>query len=424
VSSALVSAIALGGLGASLAAAVGQWRRPPAAAVAVVSAAAVLLAGGVSVDVAIREVRDLLPVVGFLVAVLVLAHLAAADGLFDALGDRVGRRAGGNPKRLFGLVFAVAAGTTVVLSLDTTVVLLAPVVLATVARARVRSAPHQLVTVHLANSASLLLPVSNLSNLLAVAATGVGFLRFTALMAAPAVVAVAVEFVVLRLLLRADLAATPDRAAGGPPVSPAGPVTLPRFASTVLAATLGAFVVCGALDIEPVWPAAAGALVLLARAVRGGRAAPSELARASSWDFAVFVLGIAVVVAALAAGPVGSLTGAVLPAGNGFVALLEVAVTAAVLANVVNNLPATLLVLGLLADRTGGVLPVLAALVGLNVGPNLTYQGSLATLLWRRIVPPEDRPGLRTFAVAGLATVPVTLVLAVAALWAVARLVP
>jgi arsenical pump membrane protein len=131
-----------------------------------------------------------------------------------------------------------------------------------------------------------------------------------------------------------------------------------------------------------------------------------------------------VVVAALAAGPVGSLTGAVLPAGNGFVALLEVAVTAAVLANVVNNLPATLLVLGLLADRTGGVLPVFAALVGLNVGPNLTYQGSLATLLWRRIVPPEDRPGLRTFAVAGLATVPVTLVLAVAALWAVARLVP
>lgn len=388
------------------------------------AAVLVLLTGGVGRGVAVAEVRHLLPVVGFLVAVLVLAHLLALDGLFDALGARVGRAGHGNPERLFALVFVLATGTTVVLSLDTTVVLLVPVVLVTIARSRVRAVPYSLTTVHLANSGSLVLPVSNLSNLLVVAATGLGFVRFIALMLAPAAVALGVEFVGLRWLFRRDLTRVrgePDR--GSPDVA-GPPAPVPVFAAVVLGVTLIGFVVCGALGIEPVWPASAGAVLLAVRALRARRTTLRDVVGASSWDFAVFVLGIAVVVAALAAGPVGSLTGAVLPAGNGFVALLEVAVTAAVLANVVNNLPATLLVLGLLADRTGGVLPVLAALVGLNVGPNLTYQGSLATLLWRRIVPPEDRPGLRTFAVAGLATVPVTLVLAVAALWAVARLVP
>lgn len=414
------TAIALVGLAAALAAAVARPRWAPEAAVSAVAAALVLVTGGVGWGVAGREVRDLLPVVGFLVAVLVLAHLLALDGLFDALGARVGRAARGDPVRLFALVFVLAAVTTVVLSLDTTVVLLAPVVLVTVARARVRAAPYSLLTVHLANSGSLLLPVSNLSNLLVVAATGLGFVRFTALMLAPAVVALTVEFVGLRWLFRGELAAAGGQA--GPAdqaVAPDAPV--PVLASVVLGATLLGFVVCGALGIEPVWPAAAGAAVLVVRGLRSRRTTSRDVMTASSWDFAVFVLGIGVVVAALTDGPVGRLVGSVLPTGDGLPALLGIAFVAAVLANLVNNLPATLLLVGLLGGAAlggGGPLPVLAALIGLNVGPNLTYPGSLATLLWRRLVPPDARPGLRQFTVAGLVTVPAAILLSVLTLWA------
>jgi len=429
--------IALVGLAASLAAAVARPRWAPEAAVSAVAAALVLVTGGVGWGVAGAEVRDLLPVVGFLVAVLVLAHLLALDGLFDALGARVGRAARGNPVRLFALVFVLAAATTVVLSLDTTVVLLAPVVLVTVRRARVRASPYSLLTVHLANSGSLLLPVSNLSNLLVVAATGLGFVRFTALMLAPAVVALAVDFVGLRWLFRRELARPAQSADRAEPAGPRGAggaargdggadAPVPVLASVVLGATLLGFVVCGALGIEPVWPAAAGAGVLVVRGLRTGTTSARDVVAASSWDFAVFVLGIGVVVAALTDGPVGRLVGSVLPTGDGLPALLGVAVVAAVLANLVNNLPATLLVVGLLGGATvggGAPLPVLAALIGLNVGPNLTYPGSLATLLWRRLVPADARPGLRQFTVAGLVTVPAGIVLSVLALWAAGSIV-
>jgi arsenical pump membrane protein len=83
------------------------------------------------------------------------------------------------------MVFAVAAGTTAVLSLDATVLLLTPVVLATASRLRTNARPHVYACAHLANSASLLLPVSNLTNLLAFDATGLSFARFAAMMALP-----------------------------------------------------------------------------------------------------------------------------------------------------------------------------------------------------------------------------------------------
>src|SRR5262249_61229771 len=126
------------------------------------------------------------------------------------------------PGRLVGQVFAVAAVTTAVLSLDATVVLLTPVVFATVARLEVRAKPHVYACTHLANSASLLLPVSNLTNLLAFAATGLAFGRFAALMAVPWLAAIGVEYAVFGRFFASDLNTGPVRAGdgGGPPGLP------------------------------------------------------------------------------------------------------------------------------------------------------------------------------------------------------------
>ena len=145
-------------------------------AVAALPAAVLLIAFDVvPLRDAADEVQQLLPVVGFLAAVLVLAQLCDDEGLFRAAGAAMARSADGNTRRLLARVFVIGAVTTAVLSLDATVVLLTPVVLATTRALWVPARPHAYATAHLANTASLLLPVSNLTNLLAFSAAGLSF---------------------------------------------------------------------------------------------------------------------------------------------------------------------------------------------------------------------------------------------------------
>ena len=180
-------------------------------AVAAVPAAALLIAiGALRFDDAADEVTRLLPVVGFLAAVLVLAQLCDDEGLFQAAGVLMARGSAGRPTRLLRHVFVIASVTTAILSLDATVVLLTPVVLATARALRLPARPHTYASAHLANTASLLLPVSNLTNLLAFAGTGLSFTRFTALMTAPWLIAIAAEYAVLRRFFAPDLSASAD----------------------------------------------------------------------------------------------------------------------------------------------------------------------------------------------------------------------
>ena len=105
----------------------------------------------------------------------------------------------------------------------------------------------------------------------------------------------------------------------------------------------------------------------------------------------------------------------VLPAGDTLPALLGIAAIAAVLSNIVNNLPAVLVMLPLVAGS--GPAGVLAVLIGVNIGPNLTYVGSLANLLWRGVVRREMPTGFVEFTRVGLCTVPLSLIASVAGLW-------
>jgi arsenical pump membrane protein len=177
------------------------------------------------------------------------------------------------------------------------------------------------------------------------------------------------------------------------------------FALAVLGLTLAGF-----LLVEPVWAAVAGALVLALRS----RPSPRELAASAEPGFLVFVLGLGVVVAAASDHGLRDAVDSLVPHGAGFPALVAIAVLAAIVANLVNNLPATLILLPALT----GTGPVLAMLVGVNAGPNLSYVGSLATLLWRRVMHAHDEPtDARAFVLLGVRTVPAILVAATAALW-------
>lgn len=387
----------------------------PEAAVAVPAAGIAVLAGLVTPAGAGKEIVALGPTVGFLAAILLLGHLVDVEGVFAWLGSRLATASRGRPQRLLVLVFAAAAGVTAVLSLDATVVLLTPVVLATAVRARLSARPHVHACGHLANSSSTLLPVSNLTNLLAFAASGLSFLGFT-LMVAPWAVGVGVEYAVLRWWFRAELRTPPPDPAT--PGLPASTPAAPRCALTVLTLTLVGFGVASPLGVEPVWVATAGALVLAARALARRALTPWALARAASVPFCLFVLALGVVVAAVGADGLTAALRAFTPDTPTLAGLLAVAGLAAVLANVLNNLPATLVLLAVLGPGAPPGL-VLAVLLGVNIGPNLTYVGSLATLLWRQVLGPDHRPRLGEFTVLGLITVPPALAGATVALWLV-----
>lgn len=380
--------------------------------VAAVPAAAILVGcGAISLRDATAETQRLLPVVAFLAAVLVLAKLCDDEGLFTGLGAVLAKSSGGGPVALLRKVFLLAAVITAVLSLDATIVLFTPVVLATARTLKVPARPHAYATAHLANTASLLMPVSNLTNLLAFATAGLSFTRFTALMALPWLAAMAAEYLLLRMRFAADLRV--DIADSGDIETP----HLPRFALAVLALTLAGFVVTSLLDIAPAWAALAGAVVLGVRNLARRSSTVPGIITSANIGFCVFVLALGVVVASVMLNGLDTAMARVLPDGSELIALLGVAAAAAVLANLVNNLPAVLVLLPLVA--ASGPAAVLAVLIGVNIGPNLTYVGSLANLLWRRVLGDnQTHTSAVEFSMVGLLTVPVTLVAAVLALWA------
>lgn len=127
----------------------------------------------------------------------ILATLVAEAEVFEVVASRLARIAGGDVLRLYVLCAAFAAATTMFLNLDTTAVLLTPVMLATAARIGISPVPLAMTTVWLASTASLLLPVSNLTNLLAADRVDLAPAAFAARMAGPQVVAVAATMLCL-----------------------------------------------------------------------------------------------------------------------------------------------------------------------------------------------------------------------------------
>ncbi|HEY7107276.1 MAG TPA: SLC13 family permease [Acidimicrobiia bacterium] len=391
------------------------WGRFPDALVGLVAAAIVVLTGLVSLD-GVREVLDrLAPTLVFLVAVFVIAEAARAAGLFEAAGGFLAWRAGGSNRRLVVAIALAVVTVTTVLSLDATAVLFTPVVVGLVRARRLEPEPPLLATTQLANAGSGLLPVSNLTNLLVFSATGLTFGGFALRMALPTAAAsgVVVAVVCRPQRLRDDDVAATDAAQ---------PVLDPHawFVVGMLAALVVGFFVASQLDVQPAWVAAGGAAVLAVATVTARRDRPRDvLAAASPW-FVVFVAALAIVVQAAVDQGVGSTARELVPTGSGLGALAVIVVVAAVLANAVNNIPATLLLLPVMSVGPPGRL--LALLVGVNVGPNLTYTGSLATLLWRRVVRSEGIEPSRVsfFRFAALAT-PLALALSTLALWLTLR---
>lgn len=319
------------------------------------------------------EVLDqVLPVAVFLVAITVTAEVAQLAGVFDVAAHALARRARHRVVVLWLLFALLAVGCTIVLSLDTTAVLLTPVGLAVARQTGVAPMPFALTTLWIANTGSLLLPVSNLTNLLAVHRfedLGAGHGDYVRTAALPAVTAIAATLVLVAVLQRRALRGT---YAVDPPPEPHDRVLLVVGAAVCLA--IGPLFAVG---LEPAVVALASATVLLLAALWRAPSLVREVR--PPWLMAgAFVLVSALLRLAQGEGLldwVGSLVGT----GTGPLDLLHLSGASALTANAINNLPAYLVVEPAAADD---VRRLVATLVGVNAGAVVTPWASLATLLW------------------------------------------
>lgn len=403
---ALATVVAAVLLAATLAFAVIRPRGLTESIVAVPAAVLAVMVGIEPLTAAHRVLLEIGPTVGFLSAILLFGHLCALAGVFDYLANRAARASGGSPTRLLLSAVALAAVVTATLTLDATVVLLTPVMVGTVRRMSVPARPYTYACVRLSNSGSLLLPVSNLTNLLAVGAAGLSFGRFTTLMVVPWLLVCGLEWSGLRLFFRGDLR---ERAAAVEET-----VAAPRYALGVLAVTVVLFVVASAVHMPPAYAALVGCAALLVPRLAQHKVSLRPLVAAASPGFCAFVFSLAVIVDAVTRHGLSERLADIMPSGTTLAALLGAAFLAALIANIVNNLPATL---ALLPAVAGHPALVLAVLLGVNIGPNLSYPGSLATLLWRRLLPEDLRPRAKEFHLLGSVTVPVLLAVSCTALW-------
>ncbi|KXP14478.1 SLC13 family permease [Tsukamurella pseudospumae] len=315
-------------------------------------------------------VAQVAPVLVFLLAITVVAEVAQLAGVFEALGVLAARLGRGRVLLMWLWVVLVACVATIVLSLDTTAVLLTPVVLAAALRLGIAPLPFAMTTVWLANTASLLLPVSNLTNLLAVYHFDGGVRAYLALSWRPALAAIAVTVVVLWSLHRRALRGTYVVPEHAPP-----PDRVLFGVAAVACAVLGpAF----ALGVPP-WAAATVAAVVLVGALAARQ--PRLLREVEVPWRMVLILAVVFTLlqVALRLG-LEDVLRSVAGAGTAPSDLLRLAGVGALAANGVNNLPAYF---ALEPTATGEPVRLMALLIGVGVAPVVTLWASLATLLWR-----------------------------------------
>jgi len=351
----------------------------------------------------------------FLTGMMLLAELAGREGVFDWLAGLAIGASGGSRARLFTLIYCVGIVVTVFLSNDATAVVLTPAVYAAVRRARGEALGYLLICAFIANAASFVLPISNPANLVVYGKTLPPLGAWLRTFLLPSIVSIAVTYGALRWAVRERLRGSIEAAGGAGTLSAIG-----RRAAWGIVASGVVLIATSALGFPLGVPTcAAAAVTVLATTQLRGRAI-REVAGGVSWSVLPLVAGLFVLVEALnQAGAMQQITHALaacaaMPQLGG---ALAASFGIAALSNVMNNLPS-----GLLAGSAVNAMrltgPVRdAVLIGVDLGPNLSVTGSLATILWLIVLRKEGvRIGAWEFLRIGALVMTPALLLAVAAL--------
>ena len=335
------------------------------------------------------------------VALIVISLILDEAGFFHWAALHVARWGGGNGRRLFPLVILLGAAIAAVFANDGAALLLTPIVLAILLRLRIAPAAAFAFIIgcgFVADTTSLPLVISNLVNIVSANYFGIGFDRYAAVMVPVNFVSLAATLAVLWIAFRRVLPQSYDASTLEEPRQAIRDTAVFKAAFPLLAVLLIAYFVTAPLNVPVAFVTCAGALVLMAIAGRwfgGGKAVVSlpRVLKEAPWQIVLFSLGMYLVVYGLGQAGLTDLSASVLEwlASQGtLVATVGTGFAAAILASVMNNLPATLV--GALAIGQGDLDPltrelmIYANVIGNDLGPKFTPIGSLATLLWLHVL--------------------------------------
>jgi arsenical pump membrane protein len=393
------------------------WRLPEATW-AMLGAAALVAFGLLSWSDALAGVLKGTDVYLFLTGMMLLAELARQEGLFDWLAAFAVAHARGSPHRLFLLVYVVGTAVTVLLSNDATAVVLTPAVYAATRAAGAAPLPYLYACVFIANAASFALPISNPANLVIFGSRMPHLTAWLGQFGLPTIAAVVATYAMLRLTQRRALAreriahavARRELTRGG------------RHTACGIVVTAGALLACSALDVRLGLPTFICGAVTAAVILAANREGAWPLVRHVAWGVLPLVAGLFVlveglvrtgVIAALARVLADGVAGS--PTGAAWIAGLAVAVAC----NLMNNLPVGLIAGSVVAADQVPAAVTGAALIGVDLGPNLSVTGSLATILWLVALRREGQDvGPWQFLLVGVVVTPPALLLTLGVLFA------
>ena len=316
----------------------------------------------------------------FLTGMMLLSELARREGLFDFLAALAVRQSRGSASRLFLLAYAIGTVVTVFMSNDATAVVLTPAVYAAAKQANAKPLPYLFVCAFIANAASFVLPISNPANLVIFGTHMPPLLQWLAQFALPSVLAIAVTFAVHRYLQRDALAEAIDAGIPIPVLSRAGATTGYGIAGVAITLLIASF-----HGMPLGWPTLAVTALVAAIVLIGKREMPWSTLKGVSWGVLILIAGLFVLAQGLEyTGVVHSLTALLRSAADTSLTgtTWGAGIGIAVASNLINNLP-----MGLIAGSTVNAAHVdtlvqSAITVGVDLGPNLSVTGSLATILW------------------------------------------
>lgn len=328
----------------------------------------------------VRAAAKALDVCLFLIGMMLLSELAREHGVFDWLSSVAVRGAHGSCSRLFVLVYAAGTIVTIFMSNDATAVVLTPAILTAVRKAKVGPLPYLFVCALIANAASFLLPISNPANLVVFHNQMPPLARWLLSYGVPSLLSIGATFIVLRWLFRKELSAAIEGEVEAKPLRTEGTLVLGGLAAMVVV-----LLVASSLGKDLGLPTCLAALAITAMVSIKVRSNPIRLAREISWATLALVVGLFVMVDAMEsvgamqqtrewlarAQILGSTTGTLI---TGF--------AVGVANNLVNNLPLGLIAGSTLQAAHAKGLIADAVLIGVDLGPNLSITGSLATILW------------------------------------------
>lgn len=351
----------------------------------------------------------------FLIGMMVLAELARQEGLFDWLAMYAAQHARGSGQRLFDLVFLVGTLVTIFLSNDATAVVLTPAVYAAAKAAKAEPLPYLFVCAFIANAASFVLPISNPANLVVFGSHMPPLMTWLWQFTLPSIAAIGLTYIVLRFTQRNHLRKPLKTVITLQPLSSGARLT--AFGIVLTAVLL---LLASALDLQLGLPTFCAGLATASLIHVRQRLNPLPVLKGVSWGVLPLVAGLFVLVEGLAqTGVINTLAHALasLAEHSTLQATWGAGIIVAIASNVVNNLPA-----GLIAGSVGQIdhLPTAitsALLIGVDLGPNLSITGSLATLLWLIAVRREgEHASAIDFLRLGILVMPPALIGALAAL--------